>query len=128
MYYFSVGSGYCFHYGFGDGWVWVYCFQDFVPCGFELPCYYGFGNHIGYAVAHHMASEPFAIFGIKYYFNKSIYITISSGFSRSGEWEFTYFNLISFFFCLLFCKPYRSYFWVAEGTARDISVVDRLYA
>jgi hypothetical protein len=57
-------------------------------------------------------------------FDKTIGISVCGSFSRSREWEFAHFQFITFLFGLLFCKTYRSYFWVTVGTSRDVSVVN----
>jgi hypothetical protein len=74
-----------------------------------------------------VATQPFAIFGIKNNFHKTIRITRCLCFTRCAERKFTYFDIVAFFACCFFCKPYRSNFRCSIRTARYVAIIYRVY-
>src|SRR5690606_6703832 len=114
-----------FHDRLADSRVRMNTGYDFVAGSFEFTGGDGFGDDFGHVVSDHMATEPFAVLGVKNDFDKTLRRTSSFCFSRGSEWKLTYFNLKSGFPGLFLCVAYRSYFWDAVSTRWDVVVIHR---
>jgi len=65
-----------------------------------------------------MATQPFAVFGIKNHFHKSIPVSGCAGFTLGGEGEFAYLNFVTGFLGLFFGHTHRGYFGAGVSTRR----------
>src|SRR5690606_38376160 len=125
MYNLAVCRSGSFHDRLADSRVRMNTGYDFVAGSFEFTGGDGFGDDFGHVVSDHMATEPFAVLGVKNDFDKTLRRTSSFCFSRGSEWKLTYFNLKSRFAGLFLCVAYRSYFWDAVSTRWDVVVIHR---
>ncbi len=96
-----------------------------MPCGLQLPGYHCLCDHFGNIITNHVTTQPFAVFGIKDHFHKTIPITGCTGLSGCGIWKFPNPDLISGILCLLFGHSNRCNFRICIGTCRDIAIIDR---
>jgi hypothetical protein len=85
MYHLPIRRRGSFHHGFAHGWVRVYGFDDFVPCGFEFAGHHGFGDQFRHVGADHVRTQPLAVFFVKNNFHKPFGVAGSFCFSAGGE-------------------------------------------